>query len=376
MKIAIISPLIIGIGQTPTTYSSQEINLAQCWANQGHDVDVITSWFEGIYEALQHKHIRVMVRPLVWLGGKTGLPLLIGGGGVLLKEHYDFVLSGEHYYPNTALSCLLTTKVVIYQGQNTPGSTWWKRLGLYILDALFLPITRRRYLKVVAKTRQAEEFIRRKGFHRTVTIPVAYDSTRFRMPTAGERAMCREFLGLSDDLGVLVYAGNLLPRRDVGTAIRALARLRHGGEKVALLIAGEGPDKDALKSIVETENLQHHVRFLGLLPWEKLRQVYWAGDVFVFPSLYEIFGMVQIEALASGVNLVSTPCPAIVDLVAEGNEFVKIVPPSDVLAFAEACGAMLARRRSGQDAADASSQILAKMDWPSVSQRIIEAVVS
>ena len=375
MKIAIISPLIIGIGQTPATYSSQEINLAKCWADQGHDVDVITSYFDGIYEALRHKRIRVKIRPLVWLGGKKGLPLLLGGAGVLLKKHYDFVLSGEHYYPNTALSCLLTTKVVIYQGQNSPGSTWWKKLGLYLLDGLFLPLTKRRCLKVIAKTGQAEEFIRRKGFHRVVTIPVGYDSTRFRKPTAAERASCRELLELSDDCGVLVYAGNLLPRRDVGTAIRALAQLRQLGENAVLLIVGEGQEKGALKTVAETESLQNYVRFLGLLPWENLRQVYWAGDVFVFPSLYEIFGMVQIEALASGLNLVSTSCPAIVDLVPEGSELVKIVPPSDVRAFAEACGALLARRRSGQVASDAASQILAKMDWPSISHRIIEAVV-
>jgi len=374
VKIAIISPILIGIGQTAVTYSSQQLNLALCWADQGHEVDVITSWFPGINEAFRHERIRIMVHPLIWLGGKNGLPLLLGGARILSKKPYDMVFASEHYHPNTALSCLLSRRVVIYQGQNTAGSSWPKRLLFKMLDSLFLPITRRRYYKVVAKTQQAEQFVRQRGFHNAVTIPAGYDANRFRMPTLEERASCRQLFGISDEDGVMVYAGNLLPRRDVGTAIRALAVMRRAGEQAILLIAGEGPDRLILESLVSEEKVGDYVRFLGLLPWKKLRDVYWSGDLFVFPTHYEIFGMVLVEALACGLSLVSTPCPAALDILAENRELGIIVPAGDVDGFAEACKEMLATRRRGSGQADKVKNLLAKMSWQAISHRLIAEI--
>jgi len=79
MKIAIFSPQIVGIDKSPDTYSSQQINLARCWADAGHSVDVITGRCQGINDALQHMRVRVFEQPVVFLGGKNGLPLMLGG---------------------------------------------------------------------------------------------------------------------------------------------------------------------------------------------------------------------------------------------------------------------------------------------------------
>lgn len=374
LKIAIISPIIVGIGKDPKTYSSQQINLAKCWAESGHFVDVITGRQKGLGEALSHKRIRLFQRPLLWFGGKGGLPLLLGGYGLLIKNDYDMLLSSEHYQPTTFVSCLLSPNVLVYQGQNTPGSTFLKCLALRILEMAFLPVIKKRYHKVIAKTHLAADFVQDRGFKRHVTIPCGYDSTRFRIPSVEEKEMSRKALGVSKTANVLVYAGNLLPRRDVATAIRALAKLRSKNSNAILLVAGDGPELPTLKQVAKEENISSSVNFLGALNWKELQTVYWAGDIFVFPTHYEIFGMVLIEALACGLKIVSTPCPAAKDIIAACPSAGMITPIGDFDAFAEACSEMLTKRQSSLATDYSIKHYLEITSWNSISTRILENI--
>ena len=119
----------MGAGKTPETYTSQQINLARFWAEAGHYVHLITSQREGVYEALRHKRIRVFIRPSLWLVGKKRIPLiLLGGWRQIWCGDYDIIFSSEHYQPATALACLLSSHVIVYQGQNTEGSSTIKKV--------------------------------------------------------------------------------------------------------------------------------------------------------------------------------------------------------------------------------------------------------
>jgi glycosyltransferase involved in cell wall biosynthesis len=374
LKIAIISPLVMGIDQNPNTYSSQQINLALCWADAGHYVDIITGRQNGLAEAISHNRIRLYQHRLVWIGGKGGFPLLCAGLRHFLQNQYDMVLASEHYQISTLLACLISKNTVIYQGQNSAGSTKARRAMMRILDSTITPIVRRRYRKIISKTRSAEAFVRRRGFKKCATIPCGYDTTRFRYPSESERRRSRYSLHLSEEDKVLVYAGNLLPRRDVVTAIRAVAKLHNNNKSVHLLIAGDGPECLPLMKLSSSLGIQSAVHFLGKLHWRVLRDVYWAGDVFVFPTRYEIFGMVLVEALASGLKIVSTPCPAAEDIIAAVPSAGKIIPVGNFQRMADACAGFLKCHQVEFPADNALEVFLEKMTWCSIARRMLQCI--
>jgi glycosyltransferase involved in cell wall biosynthesis len=370
--IAIVSPQVVGIGQTPQTYSSQQINLARCWADAGHRVDVITGKCDGLAQALSHDRVRLYEQPVLWLGGAFGMPVMLGGWSRLALTKYDMVFSSEHYQPATFLSCLLSKNVVIYQGQNTAGSTVFKRFAVRGMETIFGPLVRQRYRKVVTKTQAAEAFVRKRGFEKAVTIPCGYDANRYRMPSADERRFSRDHLGFNDNDLVLVYAGNLLARRNVGAALKACAMLRSDGLDAHLVVVGKGPELGRLKQLAAEIGFSHAVHFKGHLDWMDLRKVYWAGDIFVFPTRYEIFGLVLMEALACGLRIVSTPCPAATDILLACPDVGICVPVDDSCAIADACNQLFLSCHL--KVSTLKFDWIADNSWEGISHQIIQTI--
>jgi glycosyltransferase involved in cell wall biosynthesis len=370
--IAIVSPQVVGIGQTPETYSSQQINLARCWADSGHRVDVITGRCSGLAEALKHERIRLFEKPVIRLGGTFGMPLILGGWSLLASTKYDMVFSSEHYQPATFLSCLLSKDVVIYQGQNTVGSTAFKRFAIGAMEAMFGPLVKRRYRKVVAKTKAAEDLVRMRGLEKAVTIPCGYDANRFRRPSPKERILSRSQMGFNDEQLIMVFAGNLLALKNVASGIEACAMLRNEGIDAHFVIAGKGPEREKLQNLVDSLDVAAAVHFRGQLNWRELRNVYWAGDVFVFPTRHEIFGLVLMEALACGLSIVSTPCPAATDILSGCPKAGICVPIDDPKSISISCRSLFLDRHR-IDAFNRTTWLCSN-NWHGISERILQSI--
>lgn len=135
-------------------------------------------------------------------------------------------------------------------------------------------------------------------------IPNPIDAAAF--PEIG-RAHPRESLGLQASERVVVFVGNLIPRKDAGSLIRALAILNRAGTPVTSLIVGGGPEEGALRALAASEGVAGQVRFEGSRLQSELGTYYAAADALVFPSLMESFGLVAVEAMLHGTPVVGTP---------------------------------------------------------------------
>lgn len=118
----------------------------------------------------------------------------------------------------------------------------------------------------------------------------------------GDRHGPRSALGVGDEF-VLLTVGRLDPRRGYkghDRVIRALPRLMRGPKPVTYLISGEGEDRPRLEALAGDLGVRERVRFLGHASDETLSDLYRAADLFVMPSKGEGFGIVFLEAMASG----------------------------------------------------------------------------
>jgi glycosyltransferase involved in cell wall biosynthesis len=127
----------------------------------------------------------------------------------------------------------------------------------------------------------------------------------------------------------VLYAGNIKPHKNLVRLIAAFARLRRTGfDELKLLIIGDEISKlPALRRAVHEHKLHKHVRFLGYVPDETLAILYRLAAVFVFPSLYEGFGLPPLEAMASGTPVVTSNVSSLPEVAGDA---AILIDPYDV----------------------------------------------
>jgi glycosyltransferase involved in cell wall biosynthesis len=141
----------------------------------------------------------------------------------------------------------------------------------------------------------------------------------------------------------ILNVGTLEPGKNQATLVRAFHRLKGQGLEQGLVIAGQkGWMYEKLFRLVDGLGLGKDVRFVGHLPEADLAAVYNMADLFVFPSLYEGFGLPPLEAMACGLPVVASNAPALAEVL---NGAALLVNPSDVDALAEAAARALRDKR-------------------------------
>ncbi|MEM9291986.1 MAG: glycosyltransferase family 1 protein [Acidobacteriota bacterium] len=133
----------------------------------------------------------------------------------------------------------------------------------------------------------------------------------------------------------ILFVGNPKPHKNLPNVLRAYARARELGEMEAQLVVAGDKDgsSDGLKRQAEFLRISEHVRFLGHVDQEDLPALYQNAELFLYPTLYEGFGLPVIEAMASGVAVITSDTSALKE-IAEG--YAHLVSPLDVEEMARA----------------------------------------
>ena len=152
-------------------------------------------------------------------------------------------------------------------------------------------------------------------------------------PPEEEMAQIRERYQLHDRF--VMHAGNVKPHKNLERLIDAFVLLRQNGayDDLNLLITGSEISTYApLRRAVHRYNLHKNVRFLGYQSEQTLAVLYRLADVFVFPSLYEGFGLPPLEAMASGTPVVVSNVSSLPEVVGAAGVLVN---PYDVTSIAD-----------------------------------------
>ncbi len=173
---------------------------------------------------------------------------------------------------------------------------------------------------------------------RCTVVPLSIDLARFAAPDAGRVAAIRASYGGAP---LLLFVGRLRYYKGVHLLVQAMPQIDPASQ---LLIVGVGPEYAALQQQAQAAGLAGRVHFLGEVDDATLPAVYAAADVFVLPSHLraEAFGIVQVEAQASGLPVVCTELGTGTSFVTQHGRTGFVVPPADPAALARAVNVLLA----------------------------------
>ena len=189
---------------------------------------------------------------------------------------------------------------------------------------------------VTASTRELGERGRDQGYNGEIhIIPHGIDTNQFHPKNAHKRNELRRALGVKEDEPMIFAVQRLHPRKRTSQLILAAAEVLKSLPSAKFIIGGRGREMEQLQKLIVSLKLQDSVKLIGYIPDSELPFYYAAADIFALHTLYEGFGIVVIEAMASGLPVVTTNVGGMDDIV-EDNGAGIIVPPNNPSEMAEA----------------------------------------
>ena len=148
----------------------------------------------------------------------------------------------------------------------------------------------------------------------------------------------RDRLGIPATAPLLVSSGRLVEQKEHATAVTALAEM----PGAHLAIAGDGPLRAVLLAQARALGLGDRVHLVGDLGRDQLASLFATSDVYVFPSIWESFGLAVVEAAMLGLPVVATDLPVLREVLAPVGGLARFHKPGDAAALAAAVRTILA----------------------------------
>lgn len=337
MKILIISheyPPIGGGGASACYFLTRE------FAGKGHHVTVITAHFADLPQQETTENGIRIIRVSCRRSDKDNcsfpemLSYLIrawGSADALLKnEKFDICLT-FFGIPSGPLALHLKKKyhlpyVVRFGGGDIPGGQ--KRYKY--LYAVLAPAIRKIWKNASHLIANSEGLQKRAlDFENRYAVDIIENGVdnQFFAPDIGKR---------QTDKITILFVSRLLARKGLQNLIPELPGIqaevrRKSGREIQLVIVGDGPYRPVLEEMAAENKVQGFVHFEGGKNRDQVRQYYQAADLFVLPSLAEGMPNVVLEAMASGLPIVMTPCEGSKELVTDNGMIAPIKTLPDAL---------------------------------------------
>ena len=318
------------------------------------DLDLITLGAEGeLPPGVGVRLVRAPARPMLL----TAPLFRLRAGALARAGRYDLVHTVGGALPG---SQVVTAQFCAAEWRRlSPGMGWYQRL----VSAQAVRDERAAYrhpalAAVIAVSRRtAAEVERHYGplSAPVYVVPNAVDLEAFAPPRAASAPRARPRL-----LFVGAYE-----RKGLDVAIRALARLAHDAE----LLAVGGGDRERHRRLAASLGVADRVVLQP--PRADIAAVFADADVFVFPTRYEPFGMVIAEALASGLPVVTSARAGAADLIRDGVSGCVVPDPEDAAGFAAAVDRILDDGDARAAMSRAAREAVRDLTWDSVAAQTL-----
>jgi glycosyltransferase involved in cell wall biosynthesis len=351
-------------------YNVQEIGLAAALIHEGHQCDIVFYLEEG----KSRTEKRTDGITIYWIRGINlmkngffpGIRKIMADYDIIQVHEYDQIQSWILYsFPHGK-------KVVLYHGPYDCDFNKGYNAKCRVFDKVFLPLSRnaKENMLCLTKSPLASDFLLSKGFKKVISVGVGLDTAKFQNAEAGSIIAKK----MPDDMCNLVYVGKLEERRNIGFLLELFVKISEKKQNVHFTIIGNG-DKKYEAGIMGTIVSLKQSGILEYYPYaaqSELAEVYKKADIMVFPSLYEIYGMVLMEAMYFGTAVVSSAnggATALIDHGQDGiivNDFQKEHWLAAVLQLIDDPKFLLKLKRN------AEVKIKKKFTWDMVAKKFIK----
>jgi glycosyltransferase-like protein len=211
-------------------------------------------------------------------------------------------------------------------------------------------------------------------------VPNGIDPDRFGPEVAGRRAELRSRMGVGGDGFFVLTVGGIEPRKGTATLFEAMAALKDRLDVPAVLgIVGGHSFQDyrayrdaALARLPDLGlELDRDVVLLGTVTDAELGGWYRAADAFAFPSVKEGFGLVVLEAMATGLPVVATDIPVFAEYLTDGVDAL-LAPAGDAAALADALGRLATDGDLRRRLVAGGAEVVGRFTWETSARRHLE----
>ncbi|HEY2153518.1 MAG TPA: glycosyltransferase [Vicinamibacterales bacterium] len=190
-----------------------------------------------------------------------------------------------------------------------------------------------------------------------------------RVEDAAELERVRRLYGLEDR--VILYVGTIEPRKNLPKLIAAFAERRRAGHLSHQLVC-VGPYgwlSHGLEDLIAKSNVAHAVNFTGYVPFDDLPALYSLAEMFVYPSMYEGFGLPVIEAMACGVPVITGRTAALAEIGGGATEHVDRIEAAEL---GDMLVALAGSRDRRQERSAAGLERARTFSWQRAAQESLE----
>jgi len=222
--------------------------------------------------------------------------------------------------------------------------------------------------KIIAiSNREREGTIKQYGIpeDKVVTIHLTVDAKKFK-PDSEKRSKVRERYGIDEDTIVLMFAGADFKRKGLANLIKALPMIK---ENVKVFVVGSGKSK-YYKNLAMKLNVLDKIIFTGRV--RDIAEYYSASDIFVFPTMYEPFGFVIAEAMASGLAVVASRTAGAAEFIRDGFNGLLIDDPTNPMEIAEKVSSLIKDESFRISLGRNARKIFERYTWDDVAKRTLE----
>ncbi|MCK5181808.1 MAG: glycosyltransferase family 4 protein, partial [Dehalococcoidia bacterium] len=177
----------------------------------------------------------------------------------------------------------------------------------------------------------------------------------------------RQKYGISRNVPILMFAGGDWERKGLRYIIEALSLIPR--PDVKLLIVGSGDEK-FYGQLAELKQVNERVIFISHR--SNLWEYYASCDVFVQPTIYEAFGLTIIEAMASGLPIITSRSAGAADFITDGIDGLLLNDPTDINDLAAKIKLLLSNAKLRRAMGQCAQRTVEKLSWDRVAQKTLE----
>ena len=210
-------------------------------------------------------------------------------------------IASKHYLNKPLVSTVHSTEIGRAQGLHSPDS--------YLIDGVewWMTYEAEKVISCSGSMKWELEHHFNLPPEKVIVIPNAVDTSKY------ERKINREDVkrryGIEPYERVVLFIGRLVPQKGVEYLVKAIPLILQQHRNVKFVIAGDGWSKNYLEGLARTTGSGGKIRFLGFVSDSDLTEITMSADVLVVPSIYEPFGIAQIEPLTfGGICVFSSVC--------------------------------------------------------------------